>query len=250
MTQLNQKTAFITGAANGIGATIARVFVNEGAKVLLVDRDATALENLAAELNQGQTEPVAVPVVADITDRASVDSAVGQMKDLWGRVDILINNAGITRDALTAKMSEEHFDQVIDVNLKGPMVCVQAVFPTMKEQGSGAIVNASSVSSMGNVGQANYAASKAGLIAMTKTWAMEFARFQIRVNAVAPGFTDTAMMRTIPGEVLDKIVSKVPLRRLASTEEIAKAYLFLASDQSSFVTGQTLFVDGGLTCGF
>lgn len=245
---LQNKTVFLTGAARGIGATCAKYFVEQGAKVMLVDRDKAGLQDLTASLNASGDN--AIFAVVDITDAEAVAEAVKTLHDKWGSVDVLVNNAGITRDALTAKMSAEDFDAVIAVNLKGPMICTQAVFPYMKEQNQGVILNASSVSALGNVGQANYAASKSGLIAMTKTWAMEFARYQIRVNAVGPGFTDTEMLRTIPAEVMDKIVRKVPLRRLAKPEEIAATYAFLASDQAAFITGQVLYVDGGLTCGF
>ncbi|MEZ0375191.1 MAG: SDR family NAD(P)-dependent oxidoreductase [Candidatus Sericytochromatia bacterium] len=246
MKRLQDKRILLTGAARGIGATCARAFVNEGARVFLVDRDEDGLYALAAELGEDQVRAK----VLDITKKAEVAVAVAQMVDRFGGIDVLVNNAGITRDALTAKMSEEAWDNVIDVNLKAPMICTQAVFPYLKEQGSGVILNASSVSALGNIGQANYAASKAGLVALTKTWSLEFARYGIRVNAVAPGFTDTEMMRTIPAEVLEKIVAKVPLRRLARPEEIAAAYTFLASDEAAFITGQVLYVDGGLTTGF
>lgn len=245
---LKDKTVFLTGAARGIGATCARHFVEQGAKVMLIDRDKNGLQQLSEELNT--TGENTLFAVVDITDAHAVAEAVKTVNETWGHVDVLVNNAGITRDSLTAKMSSEDFDAVIAVNLKGPMICTQAVFPYMKAQNSGVILNASSVSALGNVGQANYAASKSGLIAMTKTWAMEFARYQIRVNAVGPGFTDTEMLRTIPAEVMEKIVSKVPLRRLAKPEEIAATYAFLASDQAAFITGQVLYVDGGLTCGF
>ena len=245
---LKDKTVFLTGAARGIGATCARHFVEQGAKVMLIDRDKNGLQQLSEELNT--TGENTLFAVVDITDAHAVAEAVKTVNETWGHVDVLVNNAGITRDSLTAKMSSEDFDAVIAVNLKGPMICTQAVFPYMKAQNSGVILNASSVSALGNVGQAKYAASKSGLIAMTKTWAMEFARYQIRVNAVGPGFTDTEMLRTIPAEVMEKIVSKVPLRRLAKPEEIAATYAFLASDQAAFITGQVLYVDGGLTCGF
>lgn len=246
MKRLQDKRIFLTGAARGIGATCARVFVNEGARVFLVDREEAALYKLADELGSENVRPR----VLDITRREDVMAAVAEMVEHFGGVDVLVNNAGITRDSLTAKLTEEAWDAVIDVNLKAPMICTQAVFPHMKEQGSGVILNASSVSALGNVGQANYSASKAGLIGMTKTWALEFARFGIRANAIAPGFTDTEMMATIPEEVMAKIVGKVPLRRLAKPEEIAAAYTFLASDEAAFITGQVLFVDGGLTTGF
>lgn len=246
MKRLQDKRILLTGAARGIGATCARVFVNEGARVFLVDRDEAALHQLAGELGGDNVKAR----VLDITSSEDVKAAVAEMVEHFGGVDVLVNNAGITRDSLTAKMTEEAWDAVIDVNLKAPMICAQAVFPYMKEQGSGAILNAASVSALGNVGQANYAASKAGLIGLTKTWALEFARFGIRANAVAPGFTDTEMMSTIPEEVLGKIVGKVPLRRLAKPEEIAAAYTFLASDEAAFITGQVLFIDGGLTTGF
>lgn len=246
--RLEQKTIFLTGAARGIGAACARLFAAEGAQIFLVDHDQAALEALASELNQqGET---AIPRVLDITQRADVEQAVQSMHEIWGHVDVLINNAGITRDALTAKMTEEAWDQVIQVNLKGPMICTQAVFPFMKVQKSGVILSASSVSSLGNIGQANYAASKAGLIGMTKTWALEFARYGIRVNAVAPGFTATEMVTTIPDEIQQKLMAQIPLRRFATPEEIAQAYAFLASDEASYITGQVLYVDGGLTAGF
>lgn len=245
---LKDKRIFLTGAARGIGATCARIFAAEGAYIMAVDRDESALIQLANDLNQERE--CLLPLVLDITDRTAVTAAAEAMVAKWGGIDILVNNAGITRDALTAKMSEEAWDAVLNVNLKGPMICVQAVFPYMKEQQQGVILNASSVSALGNVGQANYAASKAGLIGLTKTWALEFARYNIRVNAVAPGFTNTEMVAAIPEEVKAKIVAKVPLRRLATPEEIAQTYAFLASDAAAFITGQVLYVDGGLTCGF
>ncbi len=250
--QLQQKNIFLTGAARGIGATCARHFLEQGARVFLVDREQETLENLKQELIQDLdlSEDKVLHAVLDITDANAVKQAVSTMNDAWGSVDVLVNNAGITRDALTAKMTPEQFDAVIQVNLKGPFVCVQAVLPFMQAQNSGVILNAASVSALGNMGQANYAASKSGLIAMTRTWAMEFARYQIRVNAVGPGFTDTEMLRTIPDEVMGKLLKQVPLRRLARPEEIAATYAFLASDAAAFITGQTLYVDGGLTCGF
>ncbi|PKL74774.1 MAG: 3-oxoacyl-ACP reductase, partial [Candidatus Melainabacteria bacterium HGW-Melainabacteria-1] len=173
MKRLQDKRILLTGAARGIGATCARVFVNEGARVFLVDRDEAALVALADELSLRGAEVKAC--VLDISSKPDVEAAVAEMVEAFGGVDVLVNNAGITRDALTAKLSEEAFDAVIAINLKAPLLCTQAVFPHMKAQGHGVILSASSVSALGNVGQANYAASKSGLIAMTKTWALEFA---------------------------------------------------------------------------
>lgn len=246
--KLKNKVVVLTGAAQGIGASIARVFSEQGASLALIDRQEDALKTLVAELKE-KNENVSY-YTFDITDKAAVKESINSIKEQYGRIDVLVNNAGITRDSMSYKMTEENWDSVIDVNLKAPFLLIQEVFPIMKEQKDGAILNASSVSSEGNVGQANYAASKAGLIGMTKSLALEFARYNVRVNCIAPGFTETEMIKTIPDEVKAKIVERVPMRRLAQPEEIADAYLFLASDNAKFITGQTLFVDGGLTCGF
>lgn len=243
--RLENKTVLLTGAAQGIGAAIARLFVAEGATVALVDRQPEPLLTLAEELGTA-----ALPWVVDITDTDAVKEVVAQILKQWSHLDILVNNAGIVRDALTAKMSREQWDSVLDVNLTAPFVCTQAVIPAMQSQGQGVILNAASVSALGNVGQANYAASKAAIIALTKTWALELARYQIRVNAVAPGFTQTPMIGSVPEKILTKMCEKTPLGRLAQPQDIANAYCFLASPEASFITGQVLYVDGGLTCGF
>lgn len=245
---LKDKVVVLTGAAQGIGASIAKVFSNQGAKLALIDKQEELLKNFAEELKR--TNENVSYFSFDITDKSSVKEAIAKIKDQYGRIDVLVNNAGVTRDSMSYKMTEENWDLVMDINLKAPFLLIQEVFPIMKEQKDGAILNASSVSSEGNVGQANYAASKAGLIGMTRSLALEFARYNVRVNCVAPGFTETEMIKTIPDEVKAKIVEKVPMRRLAQPEEIADAYLFLASDNAKFITGQTIFVDGGLTCGF
>ena len=246
--KLQNKVAVITGSAQGIGAAIARLFSSEGATLVLIDRQEDQLKSLTEELkaNNGNVSYFAF----DITSKEEIKKAFVEIKEKYGRVDILINNAGITRDSMSYKMTEENWDSVIDVNLKAPFLLTQEVFPLMKEQKDGVILNASSVSSQGNVGQANYSASKAGLIGMTKTFALEFARYNVRVNCIAPGFTETEMIKTIPDEVKNKIIERVPMRRFAQPEEIAHAYLFLAGDNAKFITGQTLFVDGGLTSGF
>lgn len=246
--KLQNKVAVITGSAQGIGAAIARLFSSEGATLVLIDRQEDQLKSLTEELkaNNGNVSYFAF----DITSKEEIKKAFVEIKEKHGRVDILINNAGITRDSMSYKMTEENWDSVIDVNLKAPFLLTQEVFPLMKEQKDGVILNASSVSSQGNVGQANYSASKAGLIGMTKTFALEFARYNVRVNCIAPGFTETEMIKTIPDEVKNKIIERVPMRRFAQPEEIAHAYLFLAGDNAKFITGQTLFVDGGLTSGF
>jgi len=248
MKRLENKIVFLTGGAQGIGAEIARLFVKKGAKVALADVKKESLEELVKELNQ--ENEAAAHYIIDITNKAAVQDAVNNIYNKWGRIDVLINNAGITRDALTAKMTESQWDDVIKVNLTAPFLCAQAVFPIMKEQAEGVIINASSVSSLGNVGQSNYSASKAGIIALTKTWALEFARYNIRVNAIAPGFTDTPMIQSVPEKIREAIIEKIPLKRFGHPEEIAYAYCFLASDEAKFITGHVLFVDGGLTCGF
>jgi 3-oxoacyl-[acyl-carrier protein] reductase len=188
----------------------------------------------------------ALAVQVDVTDRASVQAMIEAAVARFGRIDILVNNAGITRDAQLVKMSAEAFDQVVDVNLKGVFHCTQAVAPRMIEQGSGVILNASSVvATYGNFGQSNYVATKAGVVGLTKVWARELGRKGVRVNAVAPGFIRTRMTEGIPDKVMDKLTERIPLHRLGDPEEIANAYLWLASDEASYVTGHTLAVDGG-----
>ncbi len=246
--KLKDKVAIVTGAGQGIGEAITRRFVAEGSFVVMLDINEQALIKLANELNK-DSEKV-VPFTTDVTNVDQIKALVADVLEKYKKIDIVINNAGITKDSLTVKMTDAQWDSVIDINLKAPFLMVREVFPVMKAQNSGVILNASSVSALGNLGQANYAASKAGLIGMTKTWALEFARYNIRVNAIGPGFTETPMVQTVPENVKAKIVEKIPLKRFAQPEEIASAYCFLASDEASFITGQTLFVDGGLTCGF
>jgi 3-oxoacyl-[acyl-carrier protein] reductase len=244
--QVKDKVVMITGAARGIGKNAARMFLANGAKIAVCDVNEAQLQEVAKDLNPTGTLPL-LTLTANVTDRTSMNQAVKTVTEKWGRVDVLINNAGITRDGLLAKMAESDFDKVIDVNLKGVFNCTQAVLPAMTAQGKGSIINTSSIVGVyGNVGQTNYAAAKAGLIGMTKTWAKELGRKGITVNAVAPGFTMTEMLATVPEKILDAIKEKTPLKRLGSPDDIGNAYLFLASDAATFVTGQVLGVDGGL----
>ncbi|TQR19495.1 3-oxoacyl-ACP reductase FabG [Psychrobacillus vulpis] len=243
--RLKDKVAIITGAANGIGLAAALRFAEEGAKVVLADYDAEAgLEQENALTAQGYEAKF---IQVDVANRESVDSLVRQTIEHFGKVHILVNNAGITRDAMLTKMTVEDFSRVLDVNLTGVFHCTQAVVPHLVEQGHGKIINTSSVTGVyGNVGQTNYAASKAAVIGMTKTWAKELGRKGINVNAVAPGFTYTAMVAKMPEKIIDQMKSVVALQRLGDPRDIANAYLFLASDESSYVHGHVLQVDGGI----
>lgn len=245
MNRLQDKVAIITGAANGIGFEAARKFGKEGAHVVIADFDEVKGVESEGEL---KAEGLSVRFVqVNVSDRESVDEMVREVIAQYSKVDILVNNAGITRDAMLSKMTLEQFKQVIDVNLTGVFNCTQAVLASMIEQGKGKIINTSSVTgTYGNVGQTNYAAAKAGLIGMTKTWAKELGRKGINVNAVAPGFTATDMVSTMPDKVIDKMKAMVPMNRLGKPEDIANAYLFLASDESDYVNGHVLHVDGGI----
>lgn len=243
--RLQDKVAIVTGGGQGIGRTTALTFAREGAKVAVVDINQAAAEAVAAEIVAAGGQAQAFHM--NVAKSDSVDPTVKAIAEWGGRIDILVNNAGITRDARLQKMTEEQWDAVIAVNLKGVWLCGRAVAPIMTAQGGGSIINASSIVAFnGNFGQSNYVATKAGVIGMAKTWARELGPYGIRVNAVAPGFTQTEMIETVPEKVLDAVKERTPLRRLAKPEDIANAYLFLASDESSFVTGQVIAVDGGL----
>ena len=243
--RLKDKVAIITGGASGIGYAAVKRFIEEGAKVVIVDIDQTKGNGLEAfhEMRGDEVSFVAV----DVAKRESVDQMVAKVMELHGSIDILINNAGITQDSMFLKMSEESFQRVMDVNVKGVFNCTQAVLPHMLEKGRGKIVNTASVSGVyGNVGQTNYAASKAAIIGITKTWAKEFGRKGINVNAVAPGFTHTDMVEKIPDEIVARMLDVISLERMAEPEDIANAYLYLASDEASYVHGHILNVDGGI----
>jgi 3-oxoacyl-[acyl-carrier protein] reductase len=243
--RLKDKVAIITGAANGIGLAAAKTFAREGAKVAMADFDEATGTQRAAELADEGFEAAFFQV--NVSDRGSVDALVQNVLSQFGKIDILVNNAGITRDGMLHKLAVEDFQKVVDVNLTGVFNCAQAVVPAMVQQGSGKIINTSSVSGVyGNVGQTNYAATKAGVVGMTKTWAKELGRKGINVNAVAPGFIETGMTAKVPEKVLDQMKMMVPLGRLGLPEDIANAYLYLASDESNYVNGTTLHVDGGI----
>lgn len=246
MQRLKDRVAIITGGANGIGKATADLFLNEGAKVAIWDID----EQKGIEaVTQWHAQGLKCKFYkVDTTTLAAVEEATVQVNQDFGQIDILINNAGITRDASMKKMTEVQWDQVINVNLKGVFNCTKAVAPYMQERRYGRIVNASSIVALyGNFGQTNYVATKAGVIGMTKVWAREFGRKGITVNAVAPGFIATEMVETIPKEHLHDLMGRTALQRLGKPEDIAKSYLFLSSEDAAFITGITLSVDGGLT---
>ena len=240
--RLRNKVALITGAAKGIGFATAKRFTEEGAKVMLADLNEAAVMEAVGQLKHAE------PHVLDVTDRASIQRAVDSIIAKHDRIDILINNAGITQDARLVKMTEEQFDAVIDVNLKGVFNCTQLVVPHMLEAKKGSIVNASSVVGIyGNFGQTNYSATKFGVIGFTKTWAREFGQKGIRVNAVCPGFIATEMVKAMPENILQSIEQRSWMARLGTPEEMANVYLFLASDEASYVNGVTIEAGGGIS---
>ena len=240
--RLKDKVAIITGAAKGIGFATAQRFAQEGAKVMIADIGLEALKAAALQI------PSSEAYVMNVTDRASIQAAVDQIMQRHGHIDILINNAGITQDARLVKMTEAQFDTVIDVNLKGVFNCTQIVVPHMLEVDSGAVVNASSVVGIyGNFGQTNYSATKFGVIGFTKTWARELGPKGIRVNAVCPGFIATEMVKAMPENILQDIERRSWLGRLGTPEEMANVYLFLASDEASYVNGVALEASGGIS---
>ncbi len=246
MGRLQDKVSIITGAGQGIGLATAIKFAREGAIVVVADVRQAAVDAAVAACQAEGAQ--AMGVVMDVTQRVQVDAVVARVKERFGRIDVLVNNAGITQDARLQKMTLEQFDRVIDVNLRGVFHCAQAVADLMVAQGSGVILNASSVVGIyGNFGQTNYAATKFGVIGFTKTWSRELGPKGVRVNAVAPGFVSTPILETIPADVLKEMEHRVPLRRLGRPEEVANVYAFLASDEASYVNGAVLEVAGGMT---
>lgn len=243
--RLLDKVAIITGGGRGIGEATAKKFVQEGAKVVIADINQDDIERTVSELLAMGGE--ASGVIVDVTNSESVNNMVTSTVERYGKLDILVNNAGITMDSTLLKMTEDQWDKVIDVNLKGVYICGQAAARVMVEQGSGVILNASSVVGVyGNFGQTNYAATKWGVIGMTKTWAKELGKKGVRSNAVAPGFILTPMVKKMPENVLDMMKDKAPLKKLGEPEDIANAYAFLASDEAKFITGAVLEVTGGV----
>lgn len=256
-TGLRGKVVIVTGAAAGIGRATALRFASEGCRVAAWDVNDAAQEELLRELSALGGE--ALFRKTNVCDSGDVETAVQDTVARWGTVDVLINNAGITRDAQLVRwkdgqaaslMSDEAFDAVVSVNLKAVFTCARAVVPHMIRNGSGVILNASSIVGLyGNFGQTNYAATKAGVISFARTWARELGRYNIRVNAVAPGFIATDILRTMPEKVVQSMVQHTPLGRMGSPDDIAEAYVWLASDAAAFITGTVLSVDGGLVLG-
>jgi 3-oxoacyl-[acyl-carrier protein] reductase len=256
-TGLAGKVVIVTGAGAGIGRATAAAFATEKCRVAAWDIQEANAGALMAEIESVGGEPLFQQV--DVSSAAAVANAVAAVLEKWGRIDVLVNNAGILRDGQLVKwrdgaqsgmMTDEAFDQVIAINLKGPFVCTRAVVPHLIKAGGGSILNASSVVGLyGNFGQTNYVASKAGIIGMTKTWARELAKYKIRVNAVAPGFIATEILKAMPEKVLEGMVARTPLGRMGRPEDIANAYVWLASEAAAFVTGTVISVDGGLVVG-
>jgi 3-oxoacyl-[acyl-carrier protein] reductase len=244
--RLQDKVCIVTGAAQGIGLATALKFAREGARLAVWDVRPEAIDQAVRACREAGAQ--AEGYVVDVTQREMVDAAVRRVKERFGRIDVLVNNAGITLDARLQKMNLEQFDRVIDVNLRGVFHCAQAVADVMVAQGGGAILNASSVVGLyGNFGQTNYAAAKFGVIGFTKTWSRELGPKGVRVNAVAPGFISTNMMDSVPEKVLEDLRRRVPLQRLGTAEEIANVYCFLASDEASYINGAVIEVSGGMS---
>jgi len=252
--RMKDKVVLVTGGAAGIGKATALRFAEEGAKVIICDVNEEAGNTALEELGEG-----AAFYKVNVASREEVQKWVDDVVEKYGRIDVMISNAGILRDGqlvkvkdgeLVGQMSEENFDLVISVNLKGVFNCGQAVAPVMIKQGGGVILNATSIVGLdGNFGQTNYVATKSGVIGMTKVWARELGRFGIRVNAVAPGFTATEILSSMPEKIIESMKARIPLGRMGEPRDVANAYLFLASDEAAFITGETLRVDGGIVVG-
>lgn len=243
--KFNNRVALITGAAQGIGKAITLRFASEGADVIIVDSKLDGAQAVAKEVERLGRK--SLPIKCDVSNAVEVDSLVIEIQKMFPRIDILVNNAGVTRDNLLLRMQESDWDLVMDVNLKGPFLLVKAVSPIMMRQKYGRIVNISSVVGlMGNAGQANYSASKGGLIAFTKSVAKELASRNITCNAVAPGFIETPMTEKLPDNVKENYIKAIPLNRFGKANDVAEAVLFLSSEEAGYITGQILGIDGGM----
>ena len=243
--RLKDKVALITGGARGIGQAIAMAFAKEGADIVVADVNLEVAQKTASEIESLGRKALALEM--DVTNYEKVEEGINKILDKMGKVDILVNNAGITKDNLLLRMSQADWDAVINVNLKGTFNCIKAVSRPMVKQRSGRIISiASIIGLMGNPGQANYAASKAGIIALTKTVAKELASRNINANAVAPGFIQTEMTAKLPEDIKKKMLEAIPLAKLGTPQDVANVCLFLASDESSYITGQTITIDGGM----
>ncbi|MGI6542177.1 MAG: 3-oxoacyl-[acyl-carrier-protein] reductase [Limnochordia bacterium] len=244
--RLADKTVLITGANRGIGKAIALRLAREGAQVAIGARNVTTAVAVLDEIADSGGQAIVVPM--DVTDSASCEAAVASVLAQWHKIDVLVNNAGITRDALLLRMNEEQWDAVIDTNLKGVYRCSRAVLRPMLKARSGCIINISSVVGItGNAGQANYAAAKAGIIGFTKSLALELAARNIRVNAIAPGYMETEMTQELAPEQRSQLLSRIPLGKTGRPEDVAAATAFLVSDDAAYITGQTLVIDGGIS---
>ena len=245
MYNFENKVVIITGSARGIGFAIAETFAENGATSIILDLFQDAVDEAVKKITDKGLKSIGY--VADITDSELIGNLFKEIFRKFGKIDILINNAGITKDGLLMKMKESDWDAVINVNLKGTFICTQKVCRFMMKQRKGVILNISSiVGIIGNAGQANYAASKGGIITLTKSAAKEFASRNIRVNAIAPGFIETEMTAQLPKEIVDKLLEAIPLRHIGTSKDVANLCLFLASEEADYITGQTIQVDGGL----
>ena len=244
--RLKGKVSIITGGASGIGKATVLKFAQEGAIVAVCDLNQETIDATVNEVKAAGVE--AVGYIVNVTNKSQINDMVGDVKARFGRIDVLVNNAGIVQDAQLTKMTDEQFDLVIDINLRGVYNCAKAVVDTMVAQGGGVILNASSVVGVyGNFGQTNYAATKFGVIGFVKTWAKELGKKGIRANAVCPGFVATPILKAMPEKVIQAMEDRVPMKRMAQPEEIANLYAFLASDEASYINGAAIEITGGLT---
>ncbi|MBW2038154.1 MAG: 3-oxoacyl-[acyl-carrier-protein] reductase [Deltaproteobacteria bacterium] len=245
--RLEDKVALVTGGGSGIGAAVARRFAEEGALIAIGDVNPQGAEEVADEIKRRGGRAIFCQV--DVRKRDEVNRMIDQVVQEFERLDILINNAGVTKDNLSARMSEEEWDFVVDVNLKGTFLCSQAAYRPMRKQKHGKIVNTASVVVRGNMGQVNYSSSKAGIIGLTRTLALEYARSNINVNCIAPGIIDTPMSAAMSEKTKEIALERIPLKRMGTSGEVADLHLFLASDEANYITGQVVFIDGGASIG-